>query len=590
MSLKDLTFLQFTKCGHSLLSLMNVALVLSFQTSQAHVLRYTMHDLVHDLARLTMADKLIVFDVAPQRNKHAYKYCHYSLLRKFDQTMKLANMPSKLRALRFSDSGGLLDIPSGAFSFAKCLRTLDFSECSGIMLPASIGRMKQLRCLIAPRMQNDSLPECITELSKLQYLSLNGSTQISALPESIGKLERLRYICFSGCSGISELPKSFGDLKSMVRLDMSGCSGIRELPESFGDLKSMVHLDMSGCSGIRELPESFGDLKSMVHLDMSGCSGIRELPESFGDLNSMVHLDMSGCSGLTELPDSIGNLTHLRHLQLSGCSSLPELPDTLGKLTNLQHLELSGCSSVKAIPEPLCGLRQLQCFNMSRCEQIRELPETLMKLENLLHLDLSRCSSLQHLGGVRDLTALQHLDLSRSWKIGLQDLSGILANLTNLKYLGLSRVIISRKIGRIVSHWIGGMTNLEHLDLSWNVGLECLPASIGNLQRLQTLDLTACRGLKSLPESIRALGLKSLVLDSCSNELVDQASSLVHFSKSLPDFKVRADDVNGCSNFHLLEGINVSELRIRCLENVSSLEEANKVKLSRKCKFSRRSK
>jgi hypothetical protein len=72
------------------------------------------------------------------------------------------------------------------------------------------------------------------------------------------------------------------------------------------------------------------------------------------------------------------------------------------------------------------------------------------------------------------------------------------------------------------------------------------------------------------------------VLEGCSDELVDQASSLVHFSQTLPDFSVRADDVNGCSNLHLLEGINVGELRIHSLENVRSLEEANKVKLLEK--------
>jgi hypothetical protein len=53
----------------------------------------------------------------------------------------------------------------------------------------------------------------------------------------------------------------------------------------------------------------------------------------------------------------------------------------------------------------------------------------------------------------------------------------------------------------------------------------------------------------------------------------------VHFSQTLPEFKVRADDGNGGSNLHLLEGINVSELRISSLENVRFLEEATKVKL-----------
>ncbi|KAJ1276567.1 hypothetical protein BS78_05G224000 [Paspalum vaginatum] len=169
-------------------------------TSEERVVRYTMHDLVHDLARLTMADELIVFDAAPKRNAHAHKYCRYSLLKKYDGTTKLSNiLPSKITVLRFSDCGKP-NIPSGAFSFAKCLRTLDFSESSCILLPDSIGQLKQLRCLIAPRMQNKSLPECITELAKLQYLNINESCQISTLPKSICKLGCLEYLGLSGCS------------------------------------------------------------------------------------------------------------------------------------------------------------------------------------------------------------------------------------------------------------------------------------------------------------------------------------------------------------------------------------------------------
>jgi len=217
---------------------------LSFQTFQNHEVRYTMHDLVHDLARLTMADQLKIYDFAPPRKTRAHKYFRYSLLKKYDSTTKLENMPSKMRALHFSDSVQL-NIRNGAFSFAMCLRILDFSECSGVLLPASIGKLKQLRCLIAPRMQNETLPKCITELSKLQYLNLNQSPKISALPDSVGKLGYLKYLCLSGCSGISELPESFGDLKSMVHLDMSGCSGITTVPECITELSKLQYLNIN---------------------------------------------------------------------------------------------------------------------------------------------------------------------------------------------------------------------------------------------------------------------------------------------------------------------------------------------------------
>ncbi|WVZ50173.1 hypothetical protein U9M48_001454 [Paspalum notatum var. saurae] len=453
-----------------------------------------MHDLVHDLARLTVADELIVFDVAPKRNACAHKHCQYSLLRKYDGTTKLSNiLPSKMRVLRFSDCGKL-DIPNGAFSFAKCLRTLDFSDTSCILLPDSIGQLEQLRCLIAPRMQNDSLPECITELAKLQYLNINEF----ALPESICKLGCLEY------------------------------------------------LGLSGCSRISKLPESFGDLKCMVHFDMSSCTGISALPGSFGKLANLQHHDLSNCSSLQEIPESLCGITHLQQLNLSSCNCLQRLPEAIGSLVEFQYLNISSCSLIK------------------------KLPKSMRKLQNLLHLDLSDCGGVKKwllLGGLHGLTALQHLDLSYK-SIPHEELVVAFGNLTNLKKL----ILVNCKIMPL--------TLLLDLDLSRNRDLLCLPESIGNLKRLHTLDLSWCRKLESLPDSIGALGLKSLLLEGTSSKLMDQASSLVNYSRTLPVFKVLPDDVSGCRRLHLLEGAHhISELRILSLENVRCLDEASKAKL-----------
>uniref|UniRef100_K3ZHB4 NB-ARC domain-containing protein n=1 Tax=Setaria italica TaxID=4555 RepID=K3ZHB4_SETIT len=473
------------------------------KTSGDHMERYTMHDLVHDLATLIMGDELIVSNVASKNNKaHSQKYCRYASVTKYDNTTRLSNvLPSKVRALHFSDSGKL-DLSCEAFSFAKCLHILDFSGCSGILLPPSIGQLKQLKYLTAPRIQNEVLPEFMTELSKLQYLNLNGSSHISALPESMGKLWCLKY------------------------------------------------LDLSDCSGISKLPGSFGDLKCMMHLDMSGCSGIRELPASLGNLTNLQHLDLSECSGIKEIPESLCGLMHLQYLNMSKCRG-KELPEAIGSLVNLQYL------------------------NMSLCD-VRELPESFKRLRNLLHLDLMRHRIEK--GDLHGLTALQYLDMSYSgYSEGyLEERSVTMRNLTNLKVLKLRYCFIERST---CLNFIGTLTNLEHLDLSWN-RFEYLPESIGNLKRLHTLNLENCQMLKSLPKSIScATGLKSVLLDGCPHKLMDQASSLLHHSLTLPLFKVRADDVSSHSNLHVLEGENVGELRIVSLENVRLLEEAQRLKL-----------
>lgn len=130
--------------------------------------------------------------------------------------------------------------------------------------------------------------------------------------------------------------------------------------------------------------------------------------------------------------------------------------------------------------------------------------------------------------------------------------------------------------------FIGTLTCPEHLSLSWSE-LGYLPESIGNLKRLHTLNIEHCMELNYLPESIRdATGLKSLLMEGCSGKLIDQASSLLHCSLTLPLFKVCADDVSTHSNLHLLEGENIDKLCIVSLENVRSVEEAERLKMSTK--------
>ena len=128
---------------------------------------------------------------------------------------------------------------------------------------------------------------------------------------------------------------------------------------------------------------------------------------------------MSGCSGLRQLPDSLGYLKHLQHLKLSGCSSVKAVPRSLCCPTQLQYLNLSSFACLEGLPEGIGSLVDLRHLYMSGCEQIRELQESLMKIQSLSHLNLSCCRLIRRgsLAGVRGLTALQHMDISRLWHV-----------------------------------------------------------------------------------------------------------------------------------------------------------------------------
>ncbi|KAM0866952.1 hypothetical protein ACQ4PT_042311 [Festuca glaucescens] len=143
----------------------------------------TMHDLVHDLARLVIDDEIFV--VGKGGNTKGVCY-HYALLDDCSKPLGLES--SKIRALRFMDCAET-ELHGAAFSSSKSMRVLDLSECSIQKLPDSIGVLKQLRYLNAPRVQDAIIPKDITRLSKLMYLNLHGSSRILALPESIGEIE-----------------------------------------------------------------------------------------------------------------------------------------------------------------------------------------------------------------------------------------------------------------------------------------------------------------------------------------------------------------------------------------------------------------
>ncbi|GJN03569.1 hypothetical protein PR202_ga21025 [Eleusine coracana subsp. coracana] len=371
--------------------------------------------------------------------------------------------------------------------------------------------------------------------------------------------------------------------------EVSYCS--KALPGSIGKLGALTYLSLSGCSGISKLPDSIGDLKCLVDLNLSDCSGIVKLPESFGDLKKLLHLDMS-CSGITELPGTFGNLTNLNRLELSQCFDLRALPESLCGLNTLQYLNLTFCSHLGRLPEAIGSLVNLQYMNMSRCRRIKELPGSFQNLKNLEHLDLLHCCCVKGLpGALHGLTALQHLDMSflSSRYLNTDDLlcngdiSDALGSLTNLKNLSLSSSM-NECFGYLIEQcdtyvdFIGTLTNLEQLNLSYNRMLKYLPETICNLKKLHTLDVSYCTELKSLPNSIDASTIKSLLVDGCSDQLMDQVNSrFSNYSLTLPLFKVSVDDVSGCSNLHQLEDVDASELTIRCLENVRFLETAQRV-------------
>ncbi|TVU01659.1 hypothetical protein EJB05_52890 [Eragrostis curvula] len=335
---------------------------------------FTMHDLVHDLARLIMGDEIL--DASTKCNNIGGRKVRYAFLADCSKPLNsFVTCPDKIRALHFLRSGqtghndvatyskktralcflgsdGIRHCPVG-FSTAKYLRVLDLANCSLEMLPSSIGELRLLRYLNAPRINDRVIPSCITKLSKLIFLGLRISLNLSELPESIGEMESLMY------------------------LDISGCCSIRKLPKSFEKLESLVHLDFSFCTRLSSTAEAFSRLTKLQYLNLSW--------------NNVLALGV--------LSEVIKNLTEVRYLNLSSIGdqeseSWDDFFDSVSTLSNLEHLDLSRNYDFKTIPDSLCSLKKLHTLDLHYCVNLRRLPENMSRMDNLKFLNVKNCDSL----------------------------------------------------------------------------------------------------------------------------------------------------------------------------------------------------
>ncbi|KAL6842084.1 hypothetical protein ACP4OV_028063 [Aristida adscensionis] len=449
------------------------------------ILFSTREDMMHDLARYVLGDRLMVIDgringgaMVASANVNRSSCAYLVVIRNWDGNNLLdlsSILPTGILGLWFEDCPQTIELNDSAFVFpsAKNLLLLNLgSFCSLKKLPDSIGELKRLRYLNAPRIQDLVLPSCITRLDRLRCLSLLDSCLLLDLTEAFGRLCWLQQLDLSGCSGLKALPDSFGRLEQLYCLDLSGCSGLKALPNSFGRLHMLLHLDLSGCSGLKALPDSFGRLENVDHLDLSGCSGLKALPDSFGRIRWLSHLDLSGCScvgGITEALNEVLPRCRLHHLNLShrcGYFSvedwfhLKDLDKVLPRLRKtLQFLGLSSCLN------PVCYT--------SSPEKSKEY--------------VDRC--------IRELVKLEHLDLSQN-KFLVQ-LPESIGNLKELRSLDLSGCF---RLDRLPES-IGELKQLCKLNLSGCFRLERLPERVGELKEMETLDLSGCPQFDPLPES-----------------------------------------------------------------------------------------
>ncbi|KAJ1699992.1 hypothetical protein LUZ63_008504 [Rhynchospora breviuscula] len=294
---------------------------------------FTLHDLIHDLARSISLDQFFtdtrrsVDGVMSSEVQHVYT----------DNCSMIDGSSGLIRTLLYKSYCQKSNLNDNLHM--DMTRHCNLNLCTNTNL-------RVLKCKLADARDL----ECMANLKHLRYFELNHSN-LKRLPKSLTILFNLVALRISFLPHLKELPIQIGKLVNLRFLSIDAV-GIEELPESLGRLSSLQKLYLCACPQIKKLPVCIGNLINLKQLHISYLE-YTELPESFCMLRKLQTLVLEGCWNIVRLPDCIGNLSNLRCVYVSD-GALDRLPKSINRLCNLEILELTTGDSLIGL---LCRLK-----------------------------------------------------------------------------------------------------------------------------------------------------------------------------------------------------------------------------------------
>ncbi|KAK8686935.1 hypothetical protein V6N13_085770 [Hibiscus sabdariffa] len=279
-----------------------------------------------------------------------------------------------------------------------------------------------------------------------------------------------------------------------------------------------------------------------------------------------LDLSSSCLYGSINSTSSLFRLVHLRKLNLADNDfNSSEIPSGLGNLLMLTYLNLSNSVFSGEIPLQISWLSRLTSLDLSNevdleCPDFRSL---IQNLTSLKHLHLSRVIVSSPLPSILvNLSSLSTLDLSHCGLLG--ELPTYIFQLPNIQFLDVSNNL--HLTGTLPATF--SSRRLKSLSMSFTSISGVLSASIGSLDSLEFLDVTACKFGGSLPSSLGNLTkLTGLALqnNSFSGDVPSSLSNLTRMGfLSLGINKFNLDAIpSWFANFNKLHELHLPSCRIK---------------------------
>ncbi|XP_068310759.1 putative disease resistance RPP13-like protein 1 [Pyrus communis] len=536
-----------------------------FQRPRLDQPRFTMHDLINDLAKFVSGEFCFRLDLELSHEARK-RVRHFSYVR-------------------------------GKFDTSSKFQPLDGVKSLHTFLPVSLTPYdtREGEVYVSNKVQDDFLPT----QKYLRVISLSRYRNITHLPDSIGNHIHLRYIDLS-YTRIKRLPDAVCTLYNLQTL-LLGCSSLVKLPADMRKLIHLRHLDIGG-TRIKKMPVHMGRLKSLRTLTAfvlgkstgSSIAELRELSHLRGkisilnlenvvraidallkDKNDLNEVDLEW--GYNVLHDSVKERQVLEGLQPSvnlvkltirfyGGTSFPNWVGD-SSFPNLQVMRLSGCSNCSSLP-PVGRLPALKELYVESMELVTSVGDEFYggyqpfrSLEKLEFRDMPTWEEWLPIpsGG-------ESPDFPRLKELILDECPKLRGNMpTHLPSLA---IIMVRRC-EVLHLPMGTLPWLQMLETNFNGGTEWLPQMVHNTNRLQHLTLSFCSSLLSFPTNGLPTTLTSLNIFCCgkleflSREMMAKLSSLQSLQLDWSCDSLRS--------FPLGIFPNLSSLSIRACQNLESL-------------------
>ncbi|XP_024531458.1 probable LRR receptor-like serine/threonine-protein kinase At1g56140 isoform X2 [Selaginella moellendorffii] len=256
-----------------------------------------------------------------------------------------------------------------------------------------------------------------------------------------------------------QIPPEIGNFPYMNDLNFQANLITGVIPDEIGLLSNMEHLTVASNRLSGPIPGTMGNLTRLLTLSLAVNNFSGTLPQEIGNLSSLteLYLDSTGLGG--ELPPALRNLRRLQTLNIFDNNFNGSIPDFLANMSSLQVLAMYGNKFTGPLPASLANLTNLRELELGEVSAGGSIPPSYNRLTSLTKLSLRNCQLSGFIPDLGNLTQLTHLDLS------FNNLSGTIpAYLASID--SLSRLFLGS------NNLTGGLPNqlsrIVDLDVSFN--------------------------------------------------------------------------------------------------------------------------